>query len=343
MKPRRPTSHQVAKLAGVSRTTVSFVLNDTKGINLPESTKQRVLQAALDLGYVPDATARNLARGRTQTIGLLLHGAYQLEIDAYIPILLSSLFTVSEQHGFQVIVETVKDFNNTRAYRELVKGKQIDGLVVIYPSKKDEDLLDLINEGFPAVLLGTVNHPDEYSVVQKDSISSIMQHLIDLGHERIAHISFASQDVGTSRHRVLSYQRYLSQANLVNSDELLAFGNYSAESGYYAMKKLLKGKKPTAVFAGNDTIAIGAMAAIQEADLSIPEDIAVAGYDDIPNARYITPSLTTVRTPPLEQGRLAGEMLIDLIKGKALEEKQIQLDTKLIVRKSCGAYLQRTS
>jgi len=343
MKSRRPTSQQVAELAGVSRTTVSFVLNETKGINLPESTKQRVLKAAHDLGYVPDAAARSLASGRTQTLGLLLHGAHQLEIDAYIPRLLSSLFTVSEQHGFQVIVETIKDFNHTKAYRDLVKGKQIDGLVVIYPNEEDAELIELIDEGFPVVLLGTVNHTQEHSVAEKGSIRSIMQHLIDLGHERIAHISFAPQDVATSRHRILSYQRYLAQANITNSDELLAFGNYSAESGYYAMKKLLKGKKPTALFAGNDTIAIGAMAAIQEADLSIPEDIAVAGYDDIPNARYITPSLTTVRTPPIKQGRLAGEMLIDLIKGKTIQEKQIQLDTKLIVRKSCGAYLQRTS
>ncbi len=341
MKAKRPTSHQVAALAGVSRTTVSFVLNNVSGINLPDSTRKRVLDAASELGYVPDAAARTLASGRTQTIGLVLHGAFQLEIDAYIPRLLSSLFTVSKKHGFQVIVETVKDFNKTRAYRDLVRGKQIDGLVVIYPNSEDEELSELIDAGFPAVLLGTVRHPEEHSVVQRSSIKPVMDHLIGLGHERIAHITFAAEDVAVAKRRLTSYQRYLQEAKLEVNDTLVRFGNYSAESGYRAMQSLLKNAhKPTALFAGNDTIALGAMAAIQEAGLRIPEDIAVVGYDDIPNARFTSPPLTTVSTPPLEQGRLAGEMLIDLIKARPIAQRQIRLDTQLVVRRSCGAYLK---
>ncbi|MCA9838461.1 MAG: LacI family DNA-binding transcriptional regulator [Trueperaceae bacterium] len=337
VKPKRPTSYQVAELAGVSRTTVSFVLNNVDGINLPSSTRQRVLDAAKELGYVPDAAARKLASGRTQTIGLLLHGAFQLEIDAYIPQVLSSLFTVSQKHGFQVIVETVTGLRQTRAYRDLVRGKQIDGLVVFYPNEDDEELIDLIDEGFPAVLLGSVGHPNEHYVVQRSSIRPVMQHLIGLGHERIAHITFAPEELSTSSRRLASYRRYLQEANLEVSDELVRFGEYSAESGYYAMNSLLRDKvKFSALFAGNDTIALGAMAALHEAGLSIPEEVAVVGYDDIPNARFSTPPLTTVRTPPLEQGRLAGEMLIDLITGKSIPEPKIRLDTKLIIRNSCG-------
>ena len=337
MKPRRPTSQHVAELAGVSRTTVSFVLNDVEGINLPDSTRQRVFEAAHELGYVPDAAARTLASGRAQTLGLILHGAFQLEIDAYIPRLLSSLFTVSREHGFQVIFEVVETSRNT-TYRDLVRGKQIDGLVVIYPSKKDSQLVELIDEGFPVVLLGSVNHPKEHSVMQSSSVRKAVHHLIELGHKRIAHISFAPENVGASNHRLKSYQRYLREAGLEASDELIRYGNYSAESGYKGMMSLLElAEKPTAIFAGNDTIALGAMAAIHERGLRIPDDIAVVGYDDIPLAKFAAPPLTTVHTPPLEQGRLAGEMLIKLVKGERLEQKQLKVDTDLIIRESCGA------
>lgn len=337
MKAKRPTSHQVAELAGVSRTTVSFVLNNVTGINLPESTRQRVLAAAKELAYVPDAAARKLASGRTQTIGLLVHEAFQLELDAYIPQVLSSLFTVSQKYGFQVIVETVRDVNRTKAYRELVRGKQIDGLVVFYPNEDDQELIDLIDEGFPAVLLGTVKHPKEHYVVQRSSIRQVMQHLIGLGHERIAHITFAPHDVTTSNKRLLSYKRYLSAAALEADDNLVRYGNYNAESGYLAMKDLLRSKTEfSALFAGNDTIALGALAALHEAGRRIPEDVAIVGYDDIPNARFSIPALSTVRTPPLEQGRLAAEMLIALIQDRPVTEPQIRLDTQLIIRKSCG-------
>ena len=119
----------------------------------------------------------------------------------------------------------------------------------------------------------------------------------------------------------------------------MRIGDYSAASGYAAMRSLLASAQPDAVFAGNDTIAVGAVAAVHERGLRVPEDVAVVGYDDIPTAPFLSPPLTTVRVPALEQGRLAGEMLLRLVHGERVPEVQVGLATHLVVRKSCGAHL----
>ena len=336
LKLKRPTSQQVAELAGVSRTTVSFVLNKVAGI--PPATRARVLKAARDLDYVPDAAARTLASGRTHTLGLIIHGAPQLEVDAFLPRLLSSLFLATREYGFQVIVDVVEDFTKDSAYLDLARGKQIDGLIIVNPRTEDRGLHRLIDEGYPVVVLGTVKHAGEYSVVHVPSSKEIVEHLIALGHRHIAYITFAGNEFSTSNSRLSNYQRALQAASLAADPALVRYGNYSAESGYVAMKSLLaRHSNLSAVSAGNDTIALGAMAAVRAAGLRVPEDIAVVGYDDIPVAAFSNPALTTVKTPALEQGRLAGAMLVQLVRGETPAQRQVSLATKLVVRQSCGA------
>lgn len=340
MADHRPvTSQQVAKRAGVSRTTVSFVLNDVPGANISEETRQRVLRAAEELGYVPNAAARSLVSGRTLTIGLVVAYAEHLKVDAFIPQLLFSMSQHSHLHGYRVLLETVEDVSRPDAYTDLVRGKHIDGFIAVNVRSDDRQLPELIRRNYPVVLLGFPGW-EGYSVVT-DGVEAgrrATQHLIELGHTRIAHITFSPEEYAATRDRHQGYRLALEQAGIDYLPSLVRHGNYSAASGYEAMKQLLRRKPyPTALFAGNDTIAMGAMAAIHEKGLRIPEDIAVVGYDDIPTAPYMVPPLTTIRVSPVEQGRIAVEMLATLIRGNTPPERQVRLETPLVVRSSCGA------
>lgn len=341
MKPKRPTSFEVAKLAGVSRSTVSFVLNGVGKANISAATQKRVLEAARELGYVPDAAGRTLASGRTHTLGLFICHAEHLQVDAFIPQALYGLNQVSQQHGFRVIVESVEDPARPDAYLELVRAKQVDGLVVLNPRSNDAQLRQLVLEGFPLVILGASELPQAYTVSTADnSVAArrLTEHLIKLGHTRIAHITYGGLEYQGADERYQGYQQALEAAGLPYDPALLREGNYSAASGFAAITSLLEARADfSALFASNDTVALGAMAALRAHGLSVPEDVAVVGYDDIPLAAYAAPPLTTLRSPALEHGRLAGEMLIKLIYGEPVEKVQVRLELKLIVRASCGA------
>jgi DNA-binding LacI/PurR family transcriptional regulator len=337
----RVTSQQVAKQAGVSRTTVSFILNDVQGVKFPQETRERVLQAAQDLGYVPDAAAQTLASGKTYTVGLVLCQAEHLKVDSFISQAIYGVNEVCNRHGFRILIESADDVSKVGTYQSLVRAKKIDGLVVINSRIDDQQLYEIIDEGFPTVLIGSVGHPSECAVVHESRSEQAVKHLLSLGHERIAHVTLAPlSDRSVSYERFLSYRRALDDAGIRTGDELERFGNYSAESGFTAMQDLLRVKPyPTAVFVGNDTVAVGVMAAIGQKGLRIPQDIAVVGYDDIPIAAYTSPPLTTVRVPASEPGSIAGEMVISLIRGEELEERVVRLESDLIIRESCGASL----
>jgi DNA-binding LacI/PurR family transcriptional regulator len=338
---RRVTSQQVAQRAGVSRTTVSFVLNNIQNSNIPEITRVKVLKAAEELGYVPNAAAKMLVSGKTQTIGLVVSHAQHLAVDAFIPQLLYSLSQHSQEAGYNLLLETVLDVSQPDAYLELVQGHHIDGLVVVNTRSDDSQLPELVRKKFPIVVIGFPRWTalqDELHYVATDTVTAakeITRHLIDLGHQRIAHVTFSPEYYYATEDRHQGYRQALEEADLDYRKNLVAYGNYSAESGFMAMQKILK-NKPTAVFAGNDTIAIGVMAAIHQAGLRIPQDIAVVGYDDIPTAAYLSPPLTTMRVSALEHGQKAIRILEQLMRGNELAKKSIDCETKLIVRQSCG-------
>ncbi|MDX2005270.1 MAG: LacI family DNA-binding transcriptional regulator [Meiothermus sp.] len=341
---RRVTSQQVAKRAGVSRTTVSFVLNDVPGASISEETRLRVFRAAEELGYVPNAAARSLVSGQSLAIGLVVSHAEHLQVDAFIPQVLYGLSHTAHQHGYRVLLETVADVSKPDAYTDLVRGQRIDGLIVLNTRSDDRQLPELIRRNFPVVLLGFREWPgleaQTYSV-ETDGLGSahtVTGHLIALSHRRIAHITFAPEEYAATHDRHLGYRRALEAAGIGYSKALVKYGNYSAASGYQAMHQLLQRKPyPTALFAGNDTIALGAMAAIREKGLRIPDDIAVVGYDDIPTAPYMAPPLTTVRVSAIEHGQIAVEMLSGLMQGNPPPQNHVRLETPLIVRESCGA------
>lgn len=338
---RRITSHEVAKRAGVSRTTVSLVLNDVKGIRISEETRQRVLSAARELGYTPNASARSLVSGRTRTIGLVIcQPAEHILIDAYLPQVLYGLSEVSRKRGFRVLVEAVEDVSQPDAYIHLARGKQIDGMAILGPRLDDQSLPSLIDDGFPLVLIGRLEDLPTPAVAidEATAASHAVAHLLSLGHQRVACITNGPPHYSSAMERLRGYQRAIERANRPFDEQLIHYGNFDPKSGYDAMQQLLReGSPPTAIFVASDVVAFGVIAAAAEAGLRIPDDLAIVGFDDVPLARYIHPALTTVHLPAIEQGWRAGEILIGLISGEEPAEQSIAMETRLVIRASCGA------
>ena len=344
MPKRRVTSRQVAKKAGVSQTTVSFVLNNVESANISQDTRDRVLQAMRDLNYVPDVAARSLAKGHTMNVGLVLVQPHnQVFIDEYIPNILTGLSQVTRQYGYRILVELIEDGSDPNAFGDLIQSKAVGGMIVnnSFPAPDVlQRLLAHADDGFPIVTLNTW-HPDIVSVtVDKFAgVRKVIQHLIDMGHQRIACIAYAPQ--GHDYHvqtREDIYREMLAKNGLTYDEKLMRYGAYDPETGYHAMQSLLREVTPlpTALYAMNDMMAFGAMTAIHEHGLRVPDDIAVTGFDDIRLARFASPPLTTVYEPDIEHGRRAGEVLFAMINKEPPAEKHVVIDTQLIIRDSCG-------
>lgn len=339
---KRVTSTQVAKQAGVSRTTVSFVLNGVPATGISDETRKRVLLAARELGYVPNAAARSLVSGNSQTIALVIPHNEHIRVDAFIPGLLGSINSYCHAHGFMVLLESVEDVSKPGAYLYLVDSRRIDGLIMLNPrQQEDPHLLELARNRFPLILFGAqeVKHPEIYSIStdNRKAARRATLHLLALGHRQIAHLGFASLDYQAALARWQGYQDALLEYGVAPQPRLVVHGDFSAASGYQAMRDFLEtGQRPTALFAGNDIMAFGAMRAIVECGLRIPEDIAVIGFDDMPLSEFATPPLSTIRTDPQIQGTLAAEMLLQLIRGEAPAVQHVVMGTDLIIRASCG-------
>jgi LacI family transcriptional regulator len=334
------TSHDVAERAGVSRATVSMVLNRSTAVSISQETRERVLQAAAALGYRPNSAARMLVRGNTETIGLVVTEPASLNVDGFVPQLLHGITRVNQRHGYGVLLEVVEKNRAPNAYVDLVRSHRIDGLIVLNPATNDPALHALIEDDYPLVILGSVGHPRERSVnfSTRRAIRKAVDHLVDLGHRRIAHIGFSDVGYIATDVRLAAYQRSLADHGITPDPALVGFAHYSAESGFAAMVALLEraDPAPTAVLAGNDTVALGVISAVNAKGLRVPEDVAVIGFDDLPTAAYMRPSLTTIRNPGIEQGEKAAEMLIKIINREEIERPKVVVATELVIRESSG-------
>lgn len=339
-KRKRPTSFEVARRAGVARSTVSMVLNEVPGSGIPEATRQRVRTAARELGYVPSAAARTLVSGRARTLGLVVSHGEHLQVDAFVPRALQSLNAVTREAGFRVLLESAVDVSRHDAYSALVRAKQIDGLVVLNPRADDRQLERLVDSGFPVVSIGHLDHPGAVTVHADDAraAAEATRHLLAGGRRRIAHIGYGPPAYGSVRARLDGYRAALAEADVAFDEARVAFADYTPESGAEAAAALLERapRPPDALFCGNDTIAFGALTALRARGLRVPEDVAVVGCDDIPLARHALPPLTTLRLPAVAMGEAAGRMLLAWIDGAPPPERQLTLAADLVVRASCG-------
>jgi len=337
----RPTQRQIAEEAGVSRTTVSLVLNDVPGVHISPETRQRILKVAQRLNYYPDAAARTLVSGRTQTIGFVLcQSPDRVFADAFLPEVLRGVGDAVQENGLRVLIHSVEDVTAPEAYIGLVREKHTDGIILSGPRSDDEQLPRLKAEGFPMVLLGQLPGSG-IPFVDVDNVGSARQavkHLIGLGHRRIGMITNAPLAYTAARDRLTGYWQALEEASIPFDEGLVRYGDFREESGRLGMNQLLDLlEPPTAVFVACDLVAFGALVAIKEHRLTIPDDIALVGFDDVRLAHYVDPPLTTIRLPAYDLGYQAATLLTQLINGGPVEEREILLQTELVVRQSCGA------
>jgi DNA-binding LacI/PurR family transcriptional regulator len=339
VKPFRATSKDVARLAGVSRTTVSFVLNGRRDVLISEATRRRVQAAAIELGYHPHEPARQLAGGTSRTLGLVMHQApEQVAVDALLAETLRGLATVARGSGFRVLVETMAP--GPEGYTDLLHSRQVDGLVVSGPRADDAVLRDPRSAALPIVLQGTLSEASVPSVDvdNRAGAQEAVEHLIALGHRHIACLTNAPLAYTAAADRVAGFCAALREAGLSADPALIAEGDFDAASGHRAMAELLaRGHGFSAVFVASDTVAVGAIAALRQAGLDVPGDVSVVGFDDVPLAAYFDPPLTTIHLPAFELGATAGQVLVERVRGGAVAF-QTTLATTLVVRASTAAY-----
>ena len=342
MTRKRATAAEVAELAGISRTTVSFVLNNVPGIRISEETRQRVLDAARQLNYHPDSTARRMVTGQTRMIGFVLRQSPdQAFSDHFFPQVLHGMSRAATTQGFHLLFEVIPPEDHRNVYMQLINERHVDGIVLSGPRSDDTELLQAYEQGANIILLGQIpgNSMPFADVNNIGGAKIATAHLLGLGHTRVGIITNAPFAYTASADRLAGYQEALIEAGIVLDNSLVREGNFTAESGCLAMQELLAlPTPPTAVFVASDTVALGALQAIHQAGLRVPEDVAVCGFDDIPPARYVTPPLTTVQLPAYGLGWAAAEMLIRMIAKEEINNPHLILNTELIVRDSCGAH-----
>jgi LacI family transcriptional regulator len=334
--PKRPTSADVATLAGVSRTTVSFVLNERADVKIPDDTRRRVQDAARELGYYPHASARHLAGGRSQVVALVLRQSpEQVAGDALLADTLRGLASAARTGGFRVMVEPIAQDGSDHAYATLLQSQHADGLVISGPRVDDQALFDLIRDGFPIVLQGSLPGADVTSVDVDNAAGArgAVEHLIALGHRRIACITNAPVVYTAAHARLSGYRAALEAAGLEAAPDLVEEAAFDAPSGHAAMARLLARTSFDAAFVASDVVALGAIGALREAGLRVPADVSIVGFDDIALAAYFDPPLTTVRLPAFELGQAAGRALLEQIAESAMSHRTL-LPTELIVRGS---------
>lgn len=337
MTRSKVTSHDVARAAGVSRTTVSIVLNRSNSAVIGEETRKRVEAAAADLGYRPNSVARMLKSGVTETVGLVVTESRSLTVDGYIPLLFNGVGTVLQRKGYHLLLETLSPTRGKNPYTDLVESRRIDGLLLLSPRRDDTALIELIESDYPIVLLGSIGHPKEVSVdtPSTDGLRAAVDHIVGLGHRKIGTVPFSPPGFVAADMRVAELRGFLAGHNIEIAEDAVIAGDFSAESGFNATMELMS-RRPdiTAIFAGNDTIALGVIGALARLGLSVPKDVSVVGFDDLPFAAYIAPPLTTVRIDAIHQGRRAAEALIQRLKGKPVPDPRQKFTSVFIPRGS---------
>lgn len=336
------TIRDVAKLAGISVTTASAALNGTRAstIRVSRQTKLRVQDAAAKLGYVPNAIAKSLATGKSGVIGMMLPYA-----DAFIDqnpfcneVMVGIIREVVHRH-YNLMMYTATSESSTSAAAMI--GSRVDGLLLVMPPEAGAVLAKCERSGIPYVSVLRVPVGEAMTVNSDDREGGRMaaRHLAELGHKRIAHLK-GDVTVLTSAPRLQGFRAGLEECGVALPDDLVVQAGFDWRLGYEAMQGMLAAperKRPTAIFAANDLCAEGAMRAIREAGMRIPEDMAVVGYDDTWYAAMTQPPLTSVHMPIAEMGEIAARMLVDTLEGCRPEEAQPVLPVWLNVRKSCGA------
>ena len=330
----------IARKAGVSRSTVSRVVNNDRYVS--ERTRKQVQRVIDQERFQPNHAARALVKRRTEIIGVVIPNNVNVFFtdNSYFPMLLQGIGEAAHERDHAMLLWLGQgNEDSDRFIRKITSSRMMDGLIIASLTSDHPLFQHLLDLKFPVVM---VDRPSGYeaqiSYVTVDNVrgaETAVRHLIAQGRRRIAHIT-GHLTIADGQERLQGYKNALRKAGLQVNDDLIAEGQFTHEHGYLGMKRLLE-HRPDGVFAPGDTAAVGAMQAIREAGLRVPEDIAVVGFDDLDVATQVSPQLTTIRQPVQQKGAYAARLLIDLIEQKYDAPQHVVLPTELVIRQSCGA------
>ncbi len=336
------TIRDVAERAGVAPITVSRVINNSGYVS--EETRARVEAAIAELQYVPNSLARSLRFKRTHTLALVLTDI----TNPFWTTVARGVEDAASRHGFNVILcNTDENEDKQTEYLNVLLQKQVDGFLLV-PARSTAEPITLIQrQRVPVVVLDRQVPGAQVDIVRGDSEGGayeLTRLLLSLGHRRIVMLS-GPRGVSTAVDRVTGYRRALTEAGIAEDAMLIYYGEYTQDGGYHMTQQALTAQpRPTALFAANNFIAIGALRALREAGLQVPEDITLVCFDDIPATLVIEPFLTVVAQPAYEMGQRATELLLARLSGQAPDEYQeIVLPAQVIIRRSCCPPAQQTA
>jgi LacI family transcriptional regulator len=330
----RVTIHDVARRANVSVATISRVLNNSTLV--AKETRDKIQRIANELKFVPNASARGLSIRRSEMIGLLLPDMFG---EFFSEVIRGADQTAQENNYHLLVSSSHNNREEIEAAIRLMRGR-VDGLVIMSPHTDSRTLSKNLPHDLPVVLLNCSNKDHYFDSLNIDNYGGAYQmvrHLLEHGHRSIAIIKGTEHNLDAEE-RLDGYRNALLKSPATSDPSLELPGNFTDSAGYDAVRTMLSnGRRATAIFASNDSMAIGALSALRDAGIQVPGEIALAGFDDIPTAAYLTPSLTSVRTDINNLGAMAMRQILSGVKNKNNHKPEARvLPALLSIRESCG-------
>jgi LacI family transcriptional regulator len=336
---KKMTIDRVAELAYVSRSVVSRVINDHP--NVSDEARERVMQVIEEHDYRPSSVARSLATDRTFEICVLTPRRQGDALaNGFWPLLHSGIFEQCVDRGYLVSMSMVSPEIGEEINDRLLNDERFDGYILITKEVTGGVIPALRERGVPTVLIGhDPDHDDLHSVDVNnyEGAYTATEHLCSLGHETIGAL-WGNPELKETKDRRAGYRQALADAGREVPEAWNATGDYSQRSGREILRDWIdRGLEPSALFCASDTMATGALLALAQAGINVPDDVAVVGFDGLPTSRYTIPPLTTVAQPIYEKGERAADIIVDQIESEGGETVHLNLGAELIVRESCGA------
>ena len=327
------TIKDIARKAGVAPSVVSRALNNKYGVK--DSTKNLILKLAKEMNYYPNTAARSLVTRRTDTIGIMMADISE----PYYSQLIKGMEYVANQTGYTLLFSnSYESVEHNRVLQKMIYAQRVDGLIIVGSNIREKNFsLALFEQEIPFVLVERNFSDPRVNCIWVDNVAGAYlatKYLVEKGHRKIGHMA-GNLYYQVALDRLEGYKKALLEAGIDYSEELVVSGNFVWQSGYETMKDILRHyPQCTAVFVASDAMAYGALQAITEAGLIVPDDIGIIGFDDLEFSNLTNPPLTTIRQPRYRMGQKAMEMLTDILRGEEKNGIKIPLDPELIVRQS---------
>ncbi|OGU34595.1 MAG: hypothetical protein A2068_04030 [Ignavibacteria bacterium GWB2_35_6b] len=330
------TIADIAEKAKVSRMTVSRVLSGNGYV--ARETAEKIKKIMKEMNYHPNLIARSLSSQKSQTIGVLIPKTEKLFLDNYIAQVLSGISDVAQERDYKIMMVPVNQYSETKgSYLNFVRSKLFDGIILLKAKIDDPNLQELVESGFPNIVVNYRKNSDNFNFVDSENVKGAelaLEYLYKNGNKKIAFVA-GSMDETNARDRLQGYKNFLKKHELPYNEDYVINGEFNKETAYAESKKFLKLKnRPTAVFCSDDYMALGVIEQLKENGLSVPDDIAVMGFDNIEIGEFYRPALTTVKQPMYEIGKSSFEALLSLINNQKKSPIRIMLKTELIIRDS---------